>query len=64
MGTDALVKLRVEDGKTLGDHIALMIGTVGENATLKRAICYKVPESITLEGNHHTFSYICYISGK
>jgi elongation factor Ts len=30
-----------------------MIGTVGENASLRRAICYKTPDNITLLGYTH-----------
>lgn len=51
--TDALKNLKLDDGKTLGDHLALMIGTVGENAALKRAICYKAPEAVQLFGFSH-----------
>jgi len=49
----SLGKLKCDDGKTLGDHLALMIGIVGENASLKRAICYKAPEVIRLCGYAH-----------
>lgn len=51
--SDSLRNLKLDDGKTLGDHLALMIGTVGENASLKRAICYKTPESVRLCGYTH-----------
>ncbi|CAO1360024.1 unnamed protein product [Diamesa tonsa] len=51
--SDALRNLKLDDGKTLGDHLALMIGSVGENAMLKRAICYKAPETIRLSGYTH-----------
>jgi elongation factor Ts len=30
-----------------------MIGTVGENASLRRAICYKTPDNISLSGYTH-----------
>ncbi|XP_058057786.1 elongation factor Ts, mitochondrial [Anopheles bellator] len=50
---EALKQLVLEDGKTLGDHLALVIGMVGENATLNRAICYKAPENIELTGYVH-----------
>ncbi len=39
--------------KSLGDELALMIGTVGENATLRRATCFKATEPITLFGVTH-----------
>lgn len=51
--TEALKNLKLDDGKSLGDHLALMIGTVGENATLKRAICYKAPETVQLYAFSH-----------
>lgn len=51
--TDTLKGLLMPDGKSLGDHLALMIGTVGENASIKRAICYKTPESVRLFGYTH-----------
>ncbi|CRK89896.1 CLUMA_CG003628, isoform A [Clunio marinus] len=50
---ETLRNLKLEDGKTLNDHLALLIGTVGENASLKRAICYKSPESVRLSGYIH-----------
>lgn len=50
---DSLRNLKLDDGKTLGDHLALLIGTVGENASLKRAICYKTPDAIRLCGYTH-----------
>lgn len=36
--------------------MALLIGTVGENTNLRRAICYKVPESLQLVGYTHSTS--------
>uniref|UniRef100_A0A182NF87 Elongation factor Ts, mitochondrial n=1 Tax=Anopheles dirus TaxID=7168 RepID=A0A182NF87_9DIPT len=53
LNSEALKQLVLEDGKSLGDHLALMIGTVGENASLNRAICYKAPDSIQLTGYVH-----------
>lgn len=50
---EGLNKLILQDGKTLSDHLALLIGTVGENATLKRAICFKTNDSIKLSGYAH-----------
>lgn len=50
---ETLRNLSTDDGKTLADHLALMIGTVGENASLKRAICYKTPDSVRLCGYAH-----------
>lgn len=56
IGNDALKNIKHTDDKTLGDHLALLIGTVGENATLKRAICYKTPQSVNLVGYAHSTS--------
>uniref|UniRef100_A0A8W7P742 Elongation factor Ts, mitochondrial n=1 Tax=Anopheles coluzzii TaxID=1518534 RepID=A0A8W7P742_ANOCL len=53
LNSEALKQIVLDDGKSLGDHLALMIGTVGENASLNRAICYKVPDSIQLTGYVH-----------
>ncbi|XP_065081456.1 elongation factor Ts, mitochondrial isoform X1 [Ochlerotatus camptorhynchus] len=53
LNSEALKQIKLDDGKSLGDHLALMIGTVGENASLNRAICYKVPESINLTAYVH-----------
>ncbi|XP_053672389.1 elongation factor Ts, mitochondrial [Anopheles nili] len=50
---EALKQIVLEDGKSLGDHLALVIGTVGENASLNRAICYKVPDNVQLTGYVH-----------
>ena len=50
LNTESLRQIKLDDGKTLGDHLALLIGTVGENASLNRAICIKAPESIVLTG--------------
>lgn len=53
LNQDELKSIRLLDGKTLGDHLALMIGNVGENATMRRAICFKSPSSIHLCGYAH-----------
>lgn len=53
LNSEALKQIKLDDGKSLGDHLALMIGTVGENASLNRAICYKAPQSINLTGYVH-----------
>lgn len=51
--SDALKNLKTNDGKSLGDSLALMIGTVGENASIKRAIVYKTPESVSISACIH-----------
>lgn len=45
--------LKTSDGKSLADHLALLIGTVGENASIKRAICFKVNNDLKLSGYAH-----------
>lgn len=40
---DELSKLGVADGATLADHVALTIGRLGENMTVKRAVTLRVP---------------------
>lgn len=42
-----------QDGRSLADELALMIGNVGENATLRRATCFKASDPITLFGLTH-----------
>ncbi|GBP06743.1 Elongation factor Ts, mitochondrial [Eumeta japonica] len=51
--SEALKNLKSSDGKTLADHLALLIGSVGENATIKRAICFKVNNDLKLSGYAH-----------
>ncbi|XP_054744826.1 elongation factor Ts, mitochondrial [Anastrepha obliqua] len=53
---EALRKLRTTDGKTLGDQLALLIGAVGENASIKRAICFKTSNDLQLAGYAHPTS--------
>ncbi|XP_039430365.1 elongation factor Ts, mitochondrial [Culex pipiens pallens] len=53
LNSEALKQIKLEDGKSLGDHLALMIGTVGENASLNRAICYRAPAEVKLTGYVH-----------
>lgn len=48
--TESLKNLVSANNKKLADEMALMIGSVGENAQLKRAVCFKVPASIQLIG--------------
>lgn len=51
--TDSLRAMQGPEGRNLGDELALMIGSVGENATLRRATCFKATEPITLVGITH-----------
>lgn len=48
--TESLKNLVDENGKKLSDSMALMIGLVGENSSLRRAVCFKVPDEIQLTG--------------
>lgn len=47
---ESLKNLMSSNNQKLSDELALVIGTVGENASLKRAVCFKVPESVQLIG--------------
>lgn len=47
---ESLKNLLSSNNKKLADEMALMIGSVGENASLKRAVCFKVSKSIQLIG--------------
>lgn len=48
--TESLKNLVSSNNKKLADEMALLIGSVGENALLKRAVCFKVPKTIQLIG--------------
>ena len=48
--TESLKNLVSSNNKKLADEMALMIGSVGENAALRRAVCFKVPQSVQLIG--------------
>lgn len=48
--SESLKNLIGSTDKKLSDELALVIGSVGENASMKRAVCFKVPESIQLIG--------------
>lgn len=45
--------LPAEDGKLLSDHTALLIGSVGENVSLRRAYCFQAGEGILVAGYTH-----------
>ncbi|XP_046822541.1 elongation factor Ts, mitochondrial isoform X2 [Vespa crabro] len=53
LDTDALKALPANDGKTLADHSALTIGTIGENITLRRALCMRVQGDAVVFGGTH-----------
>ncbi|XP_043500185.1 elongation factor Ts, mitochondrial isoform X2 [Polistes fuscatus] len=53
LDTETLKALPAKDGKTLADHSALIIGTIGENITLRRALCMRVQgEALVFGGTH------------
>lgn len=56
LGAEGLRAIQGLEGKSLGDELALMIGNVGENASLRRATCFKAAEPITLFGGSHPIS--------
>ncbi|XP_076291866.1 elongation factor Ts, mitochondrial [Lasioglossum baleicum] len=51
--TDCINSLPVGDGKNLGDHSALTIGSVGENINIRRALCINVQPDVHLYGCTH-----------
>ncbi|GAB0099402.1 Elongation factor Ts, mitochondrial [Sergentomyia squamirostris] len=54
LSPDDLKSLLASDGKTLNDHLAMLIGIVGENTTLRRGIGFKAEDSsIFLSGYAH-----------
>jgi len=56
--SDSLKALQATDGKRLDDHAALIIGSVGENIILKRALVISVPPSdIMLYGSTHPMQH-------
>lgn len=51
---DALKNMSLNDGKSLSDHLALIIGKVGENASLRRATCFRsTTDTLTLAAFTH-----------
>lgn len=48
-----LCRLQTTNGKTLSDQLALTIGSLGENATLRRAVCFKADKGIHLSAYAH-----------
>lgn len=53
---EQIKNLRGHDSKLLSDHLALMIGAVGENASFKRALCFKAQDGVHLSGYAHPSS--------
>ncbi|XP_015440516.1 PREDICTED: elongation factor Ts, mitochondrial [Dufourea novaeangliae] len=50
---ESLNSLVANDGKSLIDHCALTIGTVGENINIRRALCMSVQPGVHLYGCTH-----------
>ncbi|KAI4465678.1 elongation factor ts dimerization domain superfamily [Holotrichia oblita] len=50
---DQINQLKAPDGKSLSDHVALMIGTLGENASLGRAMVLTAAPNLYLSGYAH-----------
>lgn len=53
LDTEQLKVLPTLNGTTLGDQLALTIGTLGENASLRRAICFKGDTGVKIVGYAH-----------
>ncbi|XP_034472282.1 elongation factor Ts, mitochondrial [Drosophila innubila] len=51
--SDALKNLETPQGGSLADHLALLIGAIGENAIIRRALCFKVNNDLMLAGYAH-----------
>lgn len=45
--------MQTPEGGSLADHLALLIGAVGENASIRRALCFKVNNDLRLAGYAH-----------
>ena len=46
LNREELAGIKMEDGKTLADLVALNIGQIGENLILRRAVMYKVNDAV------------------
>lgn len=53
LGNEQLKNSPCSDGKSLADHTALVIGSVGENVILSRALCLSVDGDLKLAGHVH-----------
>lgn len=53
LDAEALKQIPAHDGRSIADHSALTIGTVGENIGVKRALCMSVSPDVTLTGCTH-----------
>lgn len=53
LNSEKLQGLQADDGKSLGDHLALMIGNLGENSSIRRGLCIQTNDNIKLYGYAH-----------
>lgn len=51
-----LSKLLSPDGKPLADEVALLVSQIGENVSLRRAMCLKVADDLLVAGCTHPSS--------
>ncbi|XP_076670013.1 elongation factor Ts, mitochondrial [Andrena cerasifolii] len=51
--TESINSLSAGDGKSLADHSALTIGSIGENINIRRALCMNVNSGVYLYGCTH-----------
>lgn len=52
--TDKLAELEMPSGKTVSEHVKEMVGTIGENMTLRRAGYLEVPEGVVVSYMHNS----------
>lgn len=53
LGAEELKAMPADDGSPLADHLALLIGNIGENVSLRRAFCYSVEDGLKISGYTH-----------
>lgn len=53
LSAEQLRELPDQNGKSLADHVATVIGNIGENLILRRATCFKAGEKMLLSGYAH-----------
>lgn len=63
MDGNKLSSLSAPDGKTLADHVALNIGLLGENMTLKRAVLISANGNTLLSGQFDLALLLIYENG-
>lgn len=53
LGAEELKAMAADDGSPLADHLALLIGNIGENVSLRRAFCFSVEDGLKISGYTH-----------